>query len=141
MQIMDKTCTGNLRGMQLTCARIAMEDPYHGTFATVLSKLPDDERGNYHQLLDGVEKFVPKDLLALVLPAIAYGCNCLRREDIAKIIQVNKRSSASIPEIMQDTVPRLLWSVRFMIKGDAIGGFASVATGTIKVEDQVKRAR
>ena len=137
MQIMDKTCTGNLRGMQLTCARIAMEDPYDDMFAAVLSKLPDDERGYYHQLLDGVEKFVPKALLALVLPAIACGCNCLRQEDIARIIQANYRTNAAIHDIMRDTVPRLLWSVRFMIKGDAGGGFASVATGTIQVEDQV----
>ena len=114
-----------------------MEDPYDAMFAAVLSKLPDDERGYYHQLLDGVEKFVPKALLALVLPAIACGCNCLRQEDIARIIQANYRTNAAIHDIMRDTVPRLLWSVRFMIKGDAGGGFASVATGTIQVEDQV----
>lgn len=136
MQIMDKTCAENLRGMYLTCSRIAMEDAYDDAFFALLTEMPQNERDYYHQILDGVERFVPDDLLGCVLTTIACACNCLTRYDVARLIISNSRKSANIYDLMDRVVPQILWAVRFFVKGSAQGGADTAATGSLKVEDR-----
>lgn len=137
MQIMEKTCAENMRGMYLTCSRIAMEDPYDEEFFSLLTEMPRSERDHYHQILDGVEKIVPDDLLGCVLTNIACACNYLTRYDVARLILANWRKSANIHELMDRVVPQILWAVRFLVKGDALGGADTAATGRLKVEDRI----
>ena len=136
MQMMEKPCTGNLRGLYLTCSRIAMQDVYEDGFS--LLKFPSDERDHYHQILAGVEKVVPRELLVTVLPAIVCGCNSLSPRDVAYIIQMSKAgASRKVHDLLKTTIPPMLWALRFFIKGDAFGGCTSAATGRVRVEDQV----
>lgn len=138
MQMMEKPCTGNLRGLHLTCSRIAMQDVYEDGFS--LLKFPSDERDHYHQFLAGVEKVVPRELLVTVLPAIVCGCNSLTPRDVAYIIQMSKiGASRKVHELLETTIPPVLWALRFLIRGDASGGCTSTATGKLRVEDQVAR--
>lgn len=137
MQVMDKSCAANVRGMYLTCTRIAMEDTYDTKFSELLAAFPERERDHYHQLLDGVEKFATQNLLSCVLPAIVCACNCLTREDIAHLIMSEVRRTARINDLLIHTVPRLLWSMRYLLRGDATSGVYSAPNGKIQVDSEV----
>lgn len=113
--------------VSITYARLLVErmctvDMDNVNIAKQIEKFPADTEAMLASRLEDLEMIFPRSTLALVLPTLALGCNCLTMEDIMAVMvtTLEEEEEAYLDSII---APALMWEARHFITGPFDGTF------------------